>query len=146
MSEAGKTITNAFMEGAELIDRLRKENAELNKLVHAPGAWHCEKCGFVLQKSILHAQTGSVSANNEPFNEKCPNDGQLMKPLTWKKMSEDNFKAGSEALQRERKLREVLELACIAACECMTKTPDPQYHAESCRYKKYREALLYDGK
>jgi hypothetical protein len=84
------------------------EKLESNDAIHAPGAWHCEKCGFVLQKSVLHAQTGAVSANNEPFNESCPNDGQLMKPLTWKRMSEDNFKAGSAALEREQSLRNIL--------------------------------------
>lgn len=32
--------------------------------------------------------------------------------------------------------------ASIASCNCSTKTPDPEYHAESCDYKVYRLALL----
>lgn len=92
------------------IKRLEEELATVNNLVHAPGAWHCERCGFVLQKSVLHAVTGAVSANNEPFNEKCPNDGLLMKPLTWKKMSEDNYRAGCKALEREQICRNLLRL------------------------------------
>lgn len=34
-----------------------------------------------------------------------------------------------------------LERACIASCGCMTKTPDPEFHAESCDYKVYRAAI-----
>lgn len=34
-----------------------------------------------------------------------------------------------------------LEKACIGSCECLTKTPDPQYHSETCRYKGYRTVL-----
>jgi len=33
-----------------------------------------------------------------------------------------------------------LELACIASCKCMTKTPDPQYHEEFCNYRLIKEA------
>lgn len=34
-----------------------------------------------------------------------------------------------------------LNMACVASCNCMTKTPEPEFHAESCHYKMYRSAL-----
>ena len=34
-----------------------------------------------------------------------------------------------------------LELACIASCQCMTKTPDFQQHAANCRYRVLNEAI-----
>lgn len=58
-----------------------------------PGAWICDKCQFILQKSIMSAKTGNVYANNEPFNEKCPNDGTLMRPYTWREANERLYQA-----------------------------------------------------
>jgi hypothetical protein len=37
---------------------------------------------------------------------------------------------------------EALLHATIGACNCMTKTPDPEHHAASCDYKRYRLAML----
>lgn len=65
-----------------------------------PGCWSCQKCGFVLQKSILHAGSGSISANNEPFNEPCPNDGTLMRPLTYRQAFEDIAKTCEGQIKR----------------------------------------------
>jgi len=42
-----------------------------------PGCWECPQCGFVLNKS-------EVGPYDEPFNERCPNDGQMLKSETWK--------------------------------------------------------------
>ena len=48
-----------------------------------PGCYECPKCGFVLSRSILYTQTGNVSADT-PSIEECPNDGELMIPVTYK--------------------------------------------------------------
>jgi hypothetical protein len=34
-----------------------------------------------------------------------------------------------------------LELACVASCSCLTKTPDHQHHSEECRYRVLNEAM-----
>lgn len=39
------------------------------------------------------------------------------------------------------RLRSAVQRACIGSCNCHTKTPDPDYHAESCDYKHYATAL-----
>lgn len=58
-----------------------------------PGAWTCEKCGFVLQKNVIVTRAGKIYADPSPLNEVCPNDGTLMKPLTWRKANDDLFSA-----------------------------------------------------
>lgn len=56
-----------------------------------PGAWKCDTCGFVLQKNVLHTGDGAISADTSPLNEKCPNEGKLMRPLTWREVNEDLY-------------------------------------------------------
>lgn len=58
-----------------------------------PGAWICDKCKFILQKNTLHARDGSVSANTSPINERCPNDGTLMRPYTWREANEGLYES-----------------------------------------------------
>lgn len=36
-----------------------------------------------------------------------------------------------------------LENACIASCNCDTKTPDSEYHAPLCRYRALDEAIRH---
>lgn len=38
-------------------------------------------------------------------------------------------------------LVEALRKCSVGSCNCMTKSPDPQYHAEQCQYKMIAEAL-----
>lgn len=69
-------------------------------LAEMPGAWICDKCGFILQKNVLHAGDGAVSADVSPLNELCPNDGKLMRPYTWKEAN-DAFYRQNNKLQIE---------------------------------------------
>jgi hypothetical protein len=64
-----------------------------------PGAWVCDKCGFVLQNSTLHVADGSVSANTADECKGCPNDGGPMRALTWR---EAELRAENEELKREK--------------------------------------------
>ncbi len=105
-----KWIKNASLEewfpfSAEEIKSLRydlfhatAELQEANK--HFAGCWYCEKCGFTLQKSVLYVQSGNIGADNSPFNEVCPNDGQLMKPLTLRKAYDDLVAACETQIKR----------------------------------------------
>ena len=56
-----------------------------------PGAWKCDCCGLVLQKNVLYVGDGLMSADTSPLNEKCPNDGKLMRPLTWREVNEELY-------------------------------------------------------
>lgn len=39
------------------------------------------------------------------------------------------------------KVKAKIAEATIASCECLTKTPDPLYHAQDCRYRMLAHAL-----
>lgn len=85
------------------------ELQEANK--HFAGCWYCEKCGFTLQKSVLYAQSGNIGADNSPFNEVCPNDGQLMKPLTLRKAYDDLVVTCETQIKRAVQAEEALAVA-----------------------------------
>lgn len=46
------------------------------------------------------------------------------------------------AVERIQKAGEILAMATVASCGCLTKTPDPQYHQESCTYRRICAAML----
>jgi hypothetical protein len=48
-----------------------------NDEITIPGCWECPQCGFILTKT-------EVRPYDESSNERCPNDGQMLKPETWK--------------------------------------------------------------
>jgi DNA-binding MarR family transcriptional regulator len=49
-----------------------------------PGCWECPQCGFFLTRGDLDFKRGTMGQVAEPFSERCPNDGQILKPETWK--------------------------------------------------------------
>lgn len=63
----------------------------LDRLAHVPGLTKCDKCGFSLLSNNLHAETGQVSARDEP--SVCPNDGTPMRRVTERE-------AGNELIDR----------------------------------------------
>lgn len=75
------------IKAAQWFNHLLREFNDRDAIM--PGAWYCPQCDFRLQKSVLHASSGTITANTSPLNEICPNDGQMMKPLTWRKANED---------------------------------------------------------
>lgn len=80
-----------------------------------PGAWTCGKCQFRLQENILFAGNGAISADTSldtsPVNERCPNDGSLMRPLTWREVNEELYEKGIELSADKRRL-DWLDLHC----------------------------------
>lgn len=73
-----------------------------------PGAWICDKCGFVLQKNILHAADGAISADTCPINNVCPNDTTLMRPMTWREVNEGLFKQVCELREGAKAIAEAV--------------------------------------
>lgn len=63
-----------------------------------------------------------------------------------------SFPLAQSAHQLDDMTAELLRLvdsACVASCSCLTKTPEPSFHAESCRYRVLRgisDALRDVGK
>lgn len=57
-----------------------EERDRLAKLVYVPGLRKCAKCGCSLVTTNLYAETGQMSANNEP--QPCPNGCGPMWPVT----------------------------------------------------------------
>lgn len=83
-----------------------------------PGAWICDTCGFTLQKNILHTQDGSISANVSDHCEGCPNDGNAMRPLTWRKANEDLYKRAVELMEENGALKAKLSMRTEELMKC----------------------------
>lgn len=49
-----------------------------------PGCWECPHCGFLLDKSDLCIESATIEPSDELFVDRCPNDGQILVPETWK--------------------------------------------------------------
>lgn len=103
-------------------------------MVYVPGTWECLGCGFVLQRNYLHADTGTVSVNDEDPGDPCPNDGHPMVRQTWQ-----SYALGLEKMvtQDRDELREaIFELrVTIALCRfCRGKgvQGDPEVAAWEC--------------
>jgi hypothetical protein len=58
--------------------------AELEELVHIPGEWKCPECKFRLSKRVLAVNDGGVYCDQREDVEGCPNDGMMMRRVTWK--------------------------------------------------------------
>lgn len=52
-----------------------------------PGAWVCDKCGYILQKNVINTKDGNIYANAESTYEICPNDMNKMRQLTWREVN-----------------------------------------------------------
>lgn len=55
-----------------------------NEEITITGCWECPQCGFTLNRNELDIERATVKSNDETFAKRCPNDGQILKPETWK--------------------------------------------------------------
>jgi hypothetical protein len=53
----------------------------------------------------------------------------------------EEFEQPRPAVGVDEQLIDRLEMACIAACSCLTKTPDWQHHETNCRYRLFQESI-----
>jgi len=81
--ERQKSMGLAYME-AETHDLAREISRLLLRETIVPGVWHCRTCGLVQYRSVLNPETGACGANRETLQEPCPNDGDVMFPMTWR--------------------------------------------------------------
>lgn len=116
-------------EYAALERELEQLKASCEKDVFIPGVWQCPKCNYRVVKSNLYVQSGTVGPDTSPFVEKCPNDGQFMKPVKyrdevagWEKLADQLLKdkARLDWLQKNR----FTALAChVPHTFMVTKVP-----------------------
>lgn len=79
-----------------------------------PGMTACETCGFSVQATILHVNSGTTSPGDPDDAEPCPNGcGTELQPVTWYAMAQDANKKLVQYFDRcevyERALRAVLD-------------------------------------
>jgi len=80
------------------------EIARLAALVYVPGSFYCPKCKFILTKSVLYVRSGTIGVDRH-CDEKCPNDGTPMEPVTW----ESDAKQMAELMPELAKLRRMVK-------------------------------------
>jgi len=83
------------------------EIARLSALVYVPGSFQCPKCKFSLTKAVLYVKSGTIGVGHH-CDEKCPNDGTAMEPVTWEADARQMAELMPE-LAHLRKLRDVGE-------------------------------------
>jgi hypothetical protein len=85
---------------------------DLYRLAYIPGCWKCEKCGFVLTKQTMNFALGMIGTTPENRqSEQCPNDGEWMKPVTYREQLEVYSERLTEVFNERDKL--VAELAQV---------------------------------
>lgn len=77
--------------------------------LHVPGLLKCPKCSFTLQRNLMDGTTGVVSVNTEPTIEECPNDQEILQPVTWKEHSEMLAVVGNGQVERAVKAEEEID-------------------------------------
>jgi len=86
---------------AECLDEI----ARLAAMVYMPGVYHCPKCGFVVHKLIVNANTGNVMMRRH-CDDVCPNDNTPLEPSTWEMDSRKMASVMPELAQLRREKRE----------------------------------------
>lgn len=70
-----------------------------NDEITIPGSWECPHCGFILTKC-------EVGPYDQPSVERCPNDGQILKPETWKARCERLTASCEQLLTKIERLKD----------------------------------------
>lgn len=93
-----------------------------------PGAWYCPKCGFENYRRILHVRDGGVSADKTITDSACPNDGELMLQLTWKKHAEGLAKVCENQIARAVNAEETIDALNVKLKEAL----EGEAYADKC--------------
>lgn len=109
MRKACEVITEQQSE----LTTLRAEIERLDKLVYAPGRWHCPKCKFTLLQSNLNTADGTITARDKA-GDKCPNCDSPLWRVSWKQESQENQTIVERFFDESRNLRAELAEAMAA--------------------------------
>jgi hypothetical protein len=71
----------------------------IDQLLYMPASFVCDKCNFHLEKATLFAASGEIGIPVEGYEpEPCPNDGELLRHVTWKEAYENTIKHSNEMM------------------------------------------------
>ena len=123
------------MQPIEIPKATPEQVAYLESLVYCPGVWRCVKCDFRLIQSNLNANTGTVTARNEP-GDKCPNCNSPLWRVSERQerveamdMAEQQFMRADAAEKALAEIHEILDREIAGA----TKTLEMDLHEGSRR-------------
>lgn len=74
--------------------------------VYAVGMWKCRTCNFVWHRNVI--TPNGVHTNPMVITEPCPNDGDVMTPMTWKELAEGNEAFTLQVCEERNALKEEL--------------------------------------
>jgi hypothetical protein len=94
------SMSQKFAEELTENRKLRAELESLRQAQYVPGVWQCRTCNFVQVKSILAVNLGEILADRETHMDPCPNEGDVMFPVTWKEYYEQAAKAFESQVAR----------------------------------------------
>ena len=119
-TECIERITNHGLELEQEVERLK---ADLNGHPEPvmPGAWICDKCGFVLQNSNIYVKSGTIGADTKDECEGCPNDGTALRGLTWREANESMYERCVDSLKKLIIATAALELCESVIRDCLPK-------------------------
>lgn len=81
---------------------------ECNGDIYVPGTWCCAKCKFTLQQMNMNANTGTVTARDQP-GDKCPNCDSPLWRVTWKQQAKEMLARAEEQMLRANDLQKELD-------------------------------------
>jgi hypothetical protein len=103
-----ETIRQACEEHAAAITRERDEARAASAVM--PGAWKCDKCGFIQQNNTLHVKDGTMSANVADECRPCPNDSGPLRALTWREANKTIYERCVAEIEANNRLRAALAI------------------------------------
>lgn len=66
-----------------LIEEAYTRISQLEEKQYVPGVWRCDTCNFQVSKNVMNVANGTVGADRSEDLEGCPNDGLMMRRVTW---------------------------------------------------------------
>jgi len=89
---------------AAIAELVKERDAAREAAVYLPGTWKCDACDFTLSKDIINAQTGEVGVDPDKKREACPNDGTLLRRVSYQEAFRDACDIGMKHAQDARQL------------------------------------------
>lgn len=119
--------------------------AKLYNLAFVPNQWFCPKCGFVLTKNAISAQTGEIGHTETcRQSEPCPNDGTWLEQMTWRESCQSANKAIDFWSEKAISLKEAIQ-SLIAGYEMKLENAERYDHGDELIYedmiKKLKELV-----
>lgn len=105
-------------EQRQRIAELEAEVKDALECVYIPGVWACNQCKFQLIASNLYVQDGTIGPDTDTV-PLCPNDGTLMRRVTWKERVSGLDKYAGERLNEIDTLK--AEVARLTAMQDVYK-------------------------